>query len=151
MSTLGIVQLDNGKIFAPAPTTDEYASLTELGEIAEPTLERFHIVTALLQADDQLSMKDLEKAAAGIAHQLSAIYSINSPEFFDQSLFARFITTLSSRGCIKTEGNRLNRGDQFDPLKRRIEKYLDNDVRYNVMQAIASSEKRQSDSISLPG
>lgn len=174
MSTLDLLSIENDGVLAPAPTTDEYASLMELGGIVEPTLERFHIVIALLQKFSQQSKQPdsfeetfeerfedkfqgkqqskqvLEKSAASIAHQLSAIYRINSPEFFDQSLFARFISTLSDQDGIVTEGNKISPGPGLEPLNLQIEKFLDNDVRYNVMKIISQmdSKRHQSDSIS---
>ena len=156
MASLGLIKLDNEVVSIPPRTTEEYAALLELGEIVEPILERFHIVTSLLSEDQQQSVENLEKSASDIAHQLSAIYGINSPEFFDRSLFARFISTLKSEGCIGAIKEDESTNDNFFHLKNTIEANLDADVLYNVLQsvtqvtklsAITDSEKHQNDSL----
>ncbi len=139
MASLGLVKLEEERVNSPLPPTEEYASLTELSEIVEPILERFHIVSALLQEEQKRSITALENAAAGIAHQLSAIHSIHSPEFFEKSLFARFINSLNSEGCINTSADRITLNGSFDELNQCLENYLDNDIRYNVLQAITQT------------
>ena len=69
---------------------------------------------ALLQQSNRPSLKVLESASAGIAEQLSVIYGINSPEFFDKSLFSTFLKQLKSEQVVDTE---LAVGENFSPLE----------------------------------
>ena len=137
MASLGLVSLTDAEVLAPPTTTDEYASLTDLAEIIEPTLERFFVVAAILQDDQPQSTEQLENSASAIAQQLSVIYGINSPEFFEKSLFSRFIETLNHEGCIDTSDGKIISTEKFEIVKHNIEHYLDNDIRYNVTQTIS--------------
>jgi glycerol-3-phosphate O-acyltransferase len=135
LAELGVVIHDGDIIKIPSPTTDKYANLTDLAEIIEPTLERFHIVTAILKHGPVDSTDQLENAASGIAQQLSTIYGLSAPEFFDKKLFARFITTLRQQRCLDEQVG-VTSEPKFDRLSYIVQAYLDSDVSYNVLQAI---------------
>lgn len=136
MSDLNLLTVESTEISAPCPTTDYYASLTDIAEIIEPTLERFFIVNALLSEEKQLSIEQLEYSAAGVAQHLSRLYGIHSPEFFEKSLFTRFILTLEQEGYIKSQNDYLIANSQFENIKLTSEEFLNNHVRYNVDQTI---------------
>ncbi|MBT6459901.1 MAG: glycerol-3-phosphate 1-O-acyltransferase PlsB, partial [Planctomycetaceae bacterium] len=134
--SMGLVALDRNTIVTASYGSDKYASLHELAEIVEPTLERFHIVIMLLMAEEERSVRDLESDAAAIAEQLSAIYGINSPDFFERSLFTRFISTLKNTDMISTHDNVVTKRDGLLELGTLTSKTLDADVQYNVLQAM---------------
>ncbi|MFT7687009.1 MAG: glycerol-3-phosphate O-acyltransferase [Candidatus Azotimanducaceae bacterium] len=136
MTSLELLTLDGKEYSTPCPTTDLYASLIDLAEIIEPSLERFFIVCTLLDDDKAFSSVELEKAASGIAQHLSRIYGINSPEFFDQPLFTRFISTMDNEGCIESTNDIISTHKSFDLIKQNSESFLNNHVRYNVNQAM---------------
>ncbi|MCS5575240.1 MAG: glycerol-3-phosphate 1-O-acyltransferase PlsB, partial [Pseudomonadales bacterium] len=97
LAALDIIQTDTA-IRAPAPESIAYSCLTQLANMTAATIERFYIVISLLQTRSELSQRELETAAAAIAAQLSALYGINSPDFFEKSLFSSFVVTLKDRG-----------------------------------------------------
>ncbi|MFP6805793.1 MAG: glycerol-3-phosphate 1-O-acyltransferase PlsB [Pseudomonadales bacterium] len=130
--------VEEGIVRAGTYGSDEFASLHELAELIEPTLERFHIVIALLNKDETRSIRDLEADAAAVAQQLSAIYGINSPDFFERSLFSNFINCLKSEGLISISDGMVKRSDRFDDLTSATARTLDADVQHNVLQAIPS-------------
>jgi len=136
LKLLNIKNTEGTEVSTPCPTTDLYASLTDLAEIIEPTLERFFIVNALLSGDRDLSLEQLEFSAAGVAQQLSRLYGIHSPEFFEKSLFTRFILTLEQEGYIENKSGCLYVSNNFGKIKLTSETFLNNHVRYNVAQAI---------------
>lgn len=137
MTSLGILTNDQGCISTPAPASEAYAALSDIGEIIEPTLERFFLVTSLLSQGGDMTIKRIETDAAAIARQLSAIFSINSPEFFDRSLFSTFIGALRSQCAIETRDESvLLNDDVFARIHRASEVTLSPDIRYNVLQAI---------------
>jgi len=136
MSDLNILIVNDTDISTPYPTTDYYASLTDLAEIIEPTLERFFIVNAILSEDRQLSIEQLEISAAGVAQHLSRLYGIHSPEFFEKSLFTRFILTLEQENYIENKSGCLCVNNPFEEIKLTSEAFLNNHVRYNVDQTI---------------
>jgi glycerol-3-phosphate O-acyltransferase len=125
--------MNGSQIAIPSPESSEYNSLQDIASITDPTLERFYIVMALLQQSNRPSLKALESASAGIAEQLSVIYGINSPEFFDKSLFSTFLRQLKSEQVVDTE---LAVSDNFAPLESTTARSLNADVRYNILQAV---------------
>ena len=155
LDELGIVVNDGDIIKIPSPTSDQYANLTDLAEIIEPTLERFYIVTALLKHNPGESTEHLEEDASGVAQQLSTIYGLSAPEFFDKKLFTRFVTTLRQERCLD-EHVGITSEPKFERLSYIIQAYLDSDVSFNVLQAIPSASgvknthRHQTDSLSPP-
>lgn len=142
MAGMSLVSLQDEYAAAPPPASEAYACLAELGEIIEPTLERFYLVTSLVQTAADRSIDAIEADAARIARELSTIYSINSPEFFEQSLFANFIAALRSHGLIHVMESRVTPDDErFMPVHIAAESTLSPDVRYNLLQAIGRLER----------
>jgi glycerol-3-phosphate O-acyltransferase len=90
----------------------------------------------LLMAEEERSVRALESDAAAIAEQLSAIYGINSPDFFERSLFTRFIRTLRNTDMISTHHDVVTKLDGLFELAALTSKTLDADVQYNVLQAM---------------
>ena len=133
LSDLELITINGSKIAIPSPESPKYKSLQDIGSITDPTLERFYIVMALLQQSNRPSLKALESASAGIAEQLSVIYGINSPEFFDKSLFSTFLRQLKSEEVVDTE---LAVGANFAPLESATARSLDAHVRYSILQAV---------------
>lgn len=133
LAELGVITVDGSDIEIPSPESPEYSCLQDIASITDPTLERFYIVMALLQHSSLPSLKALESASAGIAEQLSVIYGINSPEFFDKSLFSTFLGELKSEEIVDVN---LTVSGSFDPLESVTARSLDADVRYNILQAV---------------
>ena len=140
LSGMHLVRNKDGNLHAPSPESDQYISLHEISRISDPTLERFYIAITLLQQGAS-SIKELEVAASGIAQQLSALYGINSPDFFDPSLFTSFLNTLRQRQLLLTEKNRLSVTPGLAGLEDAIATTMDPDVRYNVLQTVSSRQQ----------
>jgi glycerol-3-phosphate O-acyltransferase len=136
-----VMQSETGTLVvsAPSPTTNGYASLTSLAEIIEPTLERYYILASLLEQHSEQSVTDLETRASAIGHQLSAFYGINSPEFFDKSLFTTFINTMKAEGAISVTNGLVLTANSLENIKALTELTLDSDLRYDVIQLAAKS------------
>lgn len=130
----GILHQYGPSLTAPRPDSTEYSALSDITRITDSTLERFFIVLALLRSSSALTTKELETVSAGIAEQLSVLYGINSPDFFDKSLFSSFLMTLKQQKVVNFE---LEVNEGFDALETLVARSLDADVRYNVLQAAA--------------
>ena len=148
--TIGVIEFDHEDggsrlVSAPAPTSDGYASLMSLSEIIEPTLERYYILVSLLEQHSEQKVMDLEMRASKIGHQLSAFYGINSPEFFDKSLFATFIKSLDKEDIIKVTDGWVTASERLAEIKVLTGITLDSDLRYDVIQLATKSvpETRQ--------
>ncbi len=131
----GLIEFSAEDISIPEPTSSAYAELTGLSEIMEPTLERFYIVTELLQSGSARTLRKLESDASAIAQKLSIIYGINSPTFFERSLFGNFIDALRANNLIHIENNGFKIAEEFTSLSNNIARTLDADIRYNILQA----------------
>jgi len=141
IGVIAITETDSGSPIAsaPSPLSDGYASLTSLAEIIEPTLERYFILTTLMEQHGQQSVTDLETRASAIGHQLSAFYGINSPEFFDKTLFRTFIASMETEGVISISDGLVNTNESLEKIKALTELTLDTDLRYDVIQVAAKS------------
>ncbi|HKI73240.1 MAG TPA: hypothetical protein VJ998_01265, partial [Pseudomonadales bacterium] len=150
LATLGLLTMEGKDLVAPEPASEQFASLSDLGEIIEPTLERFYVVTSLLTRRTNSNIKDVENDAATIARQMSSIFSINSPEFFERSLFSTLIGSLRANGVVETREHSiwLHEG-KLESILHTAESTLSPNVRYNVLQAIertSAPQTRPSDS-----
>jgi len=130
---LGVIVRDGDALTTPAPESREYNYLQDVSSITDATLERFYIVLALIKSEPGGTTRHLESTAAGIAEQLSVLYGINSPDFFDQSLFRTFLSTLKRRSIITQQ---LEVKDSLSELEYATARTLDPDVRFNILQAV---------------
>ena len=70
MVELGVVVEEDELVKIPPPTSDAAANLTDLAEVVEPMLERFHIVTTLLKHNPTDSR---EFGIYGVGHRPTAL------------------------------------------------------------------------------
>ncbi len=142
----GLIEVQNELVTTATYGSNQFASLHELAEIIEPTLERFHIVNALLSTGENRSIQTLESDAAAIAQQLSTIYGINSPDFFERSLFSTYIKSLKSSNLVSTADGSVSDGGGWGGEKAFREfaavtaSTLDADVQHNVLQAMPTRQ-----------
>ena len=115
---------------APSPMSFSYSCLTNLATITAATLERFYIVIAVLNNKPDISQKELEVTSGAIAAQLSVLYGINSPDFFEKSLFSSFVTTLKSM-----DGNMALAATRLEPV---VATTMNPDIRHNILQAVSA-------------
>jgi glycerol-3-phosphate O-acyltransferase len=133
---LQLIQVEAGRTICPPDTTETYANLVELGQIIVPTLERYYIVSELLDHNAELNLRELESNAAQIGHRLSAFYGINAPEFFDKSVFSTFIATLKARGLMSAGADDTPVTSALPGLKQSLRDALDPDLMINVRQSV---------------
>jgi len=141
LAASGLIEVKGEMVVTATYGSTQFASLHELAEIVEPTLERFHIVNALLSAGGNRSVRTLESDAAAIAQQLSTIYGINSPDFFERSLFSTYIKSLKACGLVSTENGSTKEGNCFLAFAAITASTLDADVQHNVLQAMPQAEQ----------
>ncbi len=123
----------HGQVSLPAPESVEFSCMQDLSNLTDATLERFFIVLSLLKQDQHLKAKTLETAAAKIGAQLSALYGINSPDFFEKSLFSTFVSTLKAQSVISTD---LSASPDLHRVESVIAETIDANVRYNIRHAV---------------
>ncbi len=85
-----------------SPTSLEAIQLSLLAETTLQTIERYYLVIALLlqAGSGHITQEALEQRCHLMAQRMSILYGLNSPEFFDKSLFRNFIELLCRRQVV---------------------------------------------------
>ena len=93
---------DGSEWHRPPPTSLEALQLSLLAEATIQTIERYYLVVALLlqAGSGTIGQEALEERCHLMAQRMSVLYGLNSPEFFDKSLFRNFIELLRRRNVI---------------------------------------------------
>ena len=107
----GLLRAEGDVYVRPAPSSRQFVLLTLLSRAIVQTLQRFYMAIALLLNDGQhgLTAEELENLCTVMAQRLSILHGLNAPEFFDKSLFRRFIQTLlDQRGLRQDEAGKLS-------------------------------------------
>lgn len=136
MACNGTLQLDETKIVAPSTNTAEFAALTTLAKIVEPTLERFFIVTSLLLGTElPMTKLILEERSHKVANQLEVLHGLSAPEFYDRSLLQTFVSTMQEQEDIGIEDDNITHSTSS--LRDIIRPLLGDDVAFTIEQSIA--------------
>jgi glycerol-3-phosphate O-acyltransferase len=113
--------------------------LTLLAQATVQTIERYYMVVAQLArtGSGTINQATLEERCQQTAQRMTLLYGLNSPEFFDRSMFANFIALLRSRSVIRTgEGSRL----EFDEVLLRVAQdaqfVLSEQLRHSILQVM---------------
>ncbi len=108
-----------------------------LSKVTDQAIERYYVVIALLErhGSGAITEKALEEESQLMAERLSVLFGLDSPEFFDRSLFRNFIRRLKAQGVIHTgPDGRL----EFDDVVEKLDKYsrvlLSDEIRHAVRQ-----------------
>jgi glycerol-3-phosphate O-acyltransferase len=121
----------------PASTSPEAMRLSLLAQATIQTLERYYLAIALLlQAGSGLiSQSALEERCHLMAQRMSVLYGLNSPEFFDKSLFRNFFDRLRSRHVIQiSEDDKLLFGDLLLGVAADAQLVLSEQIRHSILQ-----------------
>jgi glycerol-3-phosphate O-acyltransferase len=121
----------------PAPTSVEAIRLSLLAEATIQTLERYYLVVALLlqAGPGNITQAALEERCHLMAQRMSVLYGMNSPEFFDKSLFRNFIDLLRRRQVVQTsEDGNLVYGDPLLGVAADAQFVLSEQIRHSILQ-----------------
>ena len=117
--------------------TDENTSKTKIrlmSLVIDETLQRFAILTSLVESKAPLTRSELEKEAVVIAKRLSVINHIDSPEFTDKKAQTTLINAMKDAGFIQNdEQGKLIASATFDDLFSLIKSL----VNIEVLQSIS--------------
>ena len=121
----------------PAPTSPEAMRLSLLAQATIQTIERYYLAIALLlQAGSGLiTQSALEERCHLMAQRMSVLYGLNSPEFFDKSLFRNFIELLRRRNVIeKSVDDKLLFGEPLLGVAADAQLVLSEQIRHSILQ-----------------
>ena len=135
----GLIETDAARTLwrRPPPSSGEAMQLSVLAQATIQTIERYYLVIAQLVAagSGEITQSLLEERCQLNAQRIAMLYGLNSPEFFDRSLFENFIDLLRRRGVIRSSpGGRL----EFDQVLLRVaadaQFVLSEQIRHSVMR-----------------
>jgi glycerol-3-phosphate O-acyltransferase len=131
------VNADRSEWRRPAPPSLEAIKLSLLAEATIQTVERYYLVVALLlqAGSGAIAQEALEERCTLLAQRISVLYGLNSPEFFDKSLFRNFIQLLRRRNVVElsTDGN-LRFGDPLLGVASDAQLVLSEQIRNSILQ-----------------
>jgi glycerol-3-phosphate O-acyltransferase len=135
------VNEDRSEWQRPAPTSLDAIKLSLLAEATIQTLERYYLVVALLlqAGSGSIGQEALEQRCHLVAQRMSVLYGMNSPEFFDKSLFRNFIDLLRSRKVVETsEDGNLTFGAPLLGVATDAQSVLSEQIRHSILQVTLS-------------
>jgi glycerol-3-phosphate O-acyltransferase len=121
----------------PPPTSPEAMRLSSLAQAMIQTLERYYLAIALLlqAGSDEITQSALEERCHLMAQRMSVLYGMNSPEFFDKSLFRNFIDLLRQRKVIQiSPAENLLFGEPLLRVVADAQWVLSEQIRHSILQ-----------------
>jgi glycerol-3-phosphate O-acyltransferase len=126
----------------PAPTSLEAIRLSVLAQATIQTVERYYLAIALLlqSGSGSITQEALEQRCHLMAQRMSVLYGLNSPEFFDKSLFRNFIDLLRRRNVIQVSADdRLSFGEPLLAVAADAQLVLSEQIRHSILQVTLGS------------
>jgi glycerol-3-phosphate O-acyltransferase len=139
LAELGVIEKDEGgQVWRrPPPTSDRAIQLSLLAQSTIQTIERYYLSIALLlkAGSGQITARVLAERCQAMAQRMTMLYGLNSPEFFDRTLFDQFIDLLLERGVVRTdEGGRLAFDEVLERVASDAELVLSEQIRHSILQ-----------------
>lgn len=121
----------------PEPTSAQAAQLSLLAQATIQTIERYYLAIAQLMraGSGQITQSALEERCRLTAQRIAMLYGLESPEFFDRSMFANFIDLLRARAVIRVgaEG-RLEYDEVLERVAADAQYVLSEQLRHSILQ-----------------
>ncbi len=121
----------------PASTSLDAIRLSVLAQASIQTLERYYLAIALLlqAGSGSMTQEALEQRCHLMAQRMSVLYGLNSPEFFDKSLFRNFIDLLRRRSVIQTsDDGTLKFAEPLLAVGADAQLVLSEQIRHSILQ-----------------
>jgi glycerol-3-phosphate O-acyltransferase len=125
----------------PASTSLEAIQLSVLAQATIQTIERYYLAIALLlqSGSGVITQEALEERCHLMAQRMSVLYGLNSPEFFDKSLFRNFIDLLRRRNVIQAAADgSLAFGEPLLGVAADAQRVLSEQIRHSILQVTLS-------------
>jgi glycerol-3-phosphate O-acyltransferase len=121
----------------PPPASGEAMQLSVLAQATIQTIERYYLAISQLVAagSGQITQSVLEERCELNAQRISMLYGLNSPEFFDRTLFENFIDLLRRRGVIRSSAaGKLEFNEVLLRVAADAQFVLSEQIRHSVMR-----------------
>ncbi len=119
------------------PASVQAMQLSLLAQATVQTIERYYMVVAQLvkAGSGTIDQKTLEERCQLTAQRVAVLYGLNSPEFFDRTLFQNFIGLLRERGVIRAAaGGNLEFGEVLTHVAQDAQLVLSEQLRHSILQ-----------------
>jgi glycerol-3-phosphate O-acyltransferase len=121
----------------PPTGSTEAVQLSVLAQVTVQIIERYYLVIAVLlkSGSGRISQDVLESQCQLMAQRMSLLYELNSPEFFDKTLFKNFIDLLRTRNVLGVSADgRLTYTDMLPAVADDAQLVLHEQIRNSVLQ-----------------
>ena len=111
--------------------------LSLLAQATIQTIERYYLAVALLlkAGSGPISQAALEERCQLTAQRIGLLYGLNSPEFFDRTMFENFIDLLRARGVVRVRGDgKLEFDDVLLRVAQDAQLVLSEQMRHSILQ-----------------
>jgi glycerol-3-phosphate O-acyltransferase len=125
----------------PAPTSEKAMQLSLVAQATIQTIERYYLAIAILvkAGSGQITQVALEERCQLTAQRMAMLYGLNSPEFFDRTMFEHFIDLLRSRGVVRlSSGGKLEFDDVLMRVAADAQFVLSEQIRHSILQVTHS-------------
>jgi glycerol-3-phosphate O-acyltransferase len=125
----------------PPPASEKAMQLSLLAQATIQTIERYYLAIAQLvkAGSGKITQIALEERCQLTAQRMAMLYGLNSPEFFDRTMFENFIDLLRSRGVIRLSSTGKL---EFDEVLMRVaadaQFVLSEQIRHSILQVTHS-------------
>ena len=124
----------------PPAQSPEAVQLSVLAQATMPILERYYLALALLlkAGPGRLTQEALERQCQLMAQRMALLYEINSPEFFDKSLFQNFLGLLRERQVLSVSDEDRIEFDvgMLEAIVSDAQVVLNEQVRNSILQVV---------------
>jgi glycerol-3-phosphate O-acyltransferase len=131
------VNADRSEWHRPASTSFAAMRLSILAAAGIQTIERYYLAIALLlqAGSGTIGQEALEERCHLMAQRMSLLYGLNSPEFFDKSLFRNFIDLLRRREVVQNSADeKLIYGEPLLAVAADAQLVLSEQIRHSILQ-----------------
>ena len=121
----------------PATGSSEAVQLAVLAQITVQIIERYYLVISVLlkAGSGRISQEALESQCQLMAQRISLVHELNSPEFFDRTLFKNFIELLRARKVVTVNAEgRLVFDDILQVIVEDAQLVLHEQIRNSILQ-----------------
>ncbi len=135
LSSSNIIKQSKAEFWSFTPDTESRSSVRIMGECIDETMQRFAIITSLVDRLAPIKKGELESKVVAIAKRLLVLNNINAPEFIDKKAQANLISVMKEQGYLDTNDQDLIiKGETFSDIDAIINSLVD----VEVLQSIVS-------------
>ncbi len=127
----------------PGPGTALAQQLALLARVVQPLLERYYMIVAVLQRHpaERLAREALEEHCFLLTQRLAFLYELETPDFYDRSLFDNFVEMLIDCGFVTVdEEQRLTLELPLREIDEDVRLLLSSQVRHTILTMARSTQ-----------